>query len=199
MRLFTKPSEQQICHFLERQTRLPFSYKEVGATAGETPSAFDRDHNRVRLGTGPDAFAAARKAIAQWGMFPAWTEIHPAQTKIETGNVVVMLTRIFGFWWMNACRIVYVIDEAESVRRFGFAYGTLPGHVEMGEERFTVEHEVNDEVWYDLLAFSKPRHPLVRLGYPLARRLQKRFVIDSQAAMRRIAIEAPRDGTGGPA
>jgi uncharacterized protein (UPF0548 family) len=34
-----------------------------------------------------------------------------------------------------------------------------------GEERFTVEWRCQDDsLWYDLLAFSLPRHPLARLG-----------------------------------
>ena len=55
---------------------------------------------------------------------------------------------------MNACRIVYVIDEQGSSERYGFAYGTLPDHMERGEERFTVEFDTDDQtVWYDLYAF----------------------------------------------
>ena len=88
-----------------------------------------------------------------------------------------------GVWWLNACRIVYVIDEAAPFRRFGFAYGTLPDHAERGEERFTVEWRDDDSVWYDLLAFSQPRHWLARLGYPLTRHYQKCFGLDSLAAM----------------
>ncbi len=54
------------------------------------------------------------------------------------------------------------------------AYGTLTEHVEIGEERFIVEfdHESN-EVWYDIFAFSRPGHMLVKIGYPYSRYLQK--------------------------
>ena len=91
-----------------------------------------------------------------------------------------------GCWWLNSCRIVYVIDEQNPVWRFGFAYGTLPGHIEAGEERFLLEWSAADDiVWYDILAFSRPRHMLARLGYPLVRRMQKQFGRDSAAAMRR--------------
>jgi uncharacterized protein (UPF0548 family) len=99
---------------------------------------------------------------------------------------VAVIARLFGLWWENACRIVYVVDEEGPVQRFGFAYGTLPEYAESGEERFTVEwHEADDAVWYDILAFSLPQRHLARLGYPLARRLQRRFARDSGAAMRR--------------
>jgi uncharacterized protein (UPF0548 family) len=84
-------------------------------------------------------------------------------------------------------RIVYVIEEP---RRFGFAYGTLPGHMAIGEERFLIEWNADDDVYYDVLAFSRARHPLMKLGYPLVRRLQKRFGRESAAAMRR-ATEIP--------
>jgi Domain of unknown function (DUF1990) len=36
------------------------------------------------------------------------------------------------------CRVVCVVDEAGPTSKFGFAYGTLPGHVESGEERFLI-------------------------------------------------------------
>ena len=70
------------------------------------------------------------------------------------------------------------------MRRTGFAYGTLPAHAEIGEERFAVEWQLaDDSVWYDLYAFSRPGHLLARLGYPIARRLQRRFARESKQAM----------------
>ena len=75
--------------------------------------------------------------------------------------------RAFGTWSLSAARVVYLVEEGRPVRRFGFAYGTLPDHVETGEERFTVEwHENDDSVWYDILAFSQPQHPLIKLSSP---------------------------------
>ena len=102
---------------------------------------------------------------------------------------MAVIARLFGLWLPNACRIIYVVDEEGPVQRYGFAYGTLPGHAESGEERFTVEwHEADDAVWYDILAFSRPQQLLARLGYPLTRRLQKRFARDSAAAMQRAVV-----------
>ena len=69
-----------------------------------------------------------------------------------------MIARRFGLWWLSACRIVYVVDEAEPISRFGFAYGTLPDHAGTGEERFLVEWDrQSGEVWYEILAFSRPQ------------------------------------------
>ena len=86
---------------------------------------------------------------------------------------------------MNACRIIYVIEEHGSSEKYGFAYGTLPNHAEIGEERFTVEFHPEDKtVWYDIYAFSRPT-ALARLAYPFTRSLQKRFGRDSKAVMQR--------------
>jgi uncharacterized protein (UPF0548 family) len=184
MWFLTRPGDDEILAFRIEQARLPFTYPEVGATATGPPAGYDVDHNFIQLGTGQTVFEAACEALRHWRQFPApWTEIYPAATPLQPGYTVALLARTFGLWWLNACRIIYTIDEAAPVRRFGFAYGTLPGHVETGEERFSVEWRGDDSVWYDVLAFSRPRHLLVRLGYPLARRMQKRFARESKAAM----------------
>ena len=92
------------------------------------------------------------------------------------------------FWSLNPSRIVYTIDQppgASDTACFGFAYGTLPAHLECGEERFVIRWDAADDaVWYELRAVSKPNHPLARLGYPWARREQARFRRLSAAAMR---------------
>ena len=97
---------------------------------------------------------------------------------------MAVIARLLGLWSINACRIVYVIDEEGPVKRFSLAYGTLGKHAERGEERFTVEwNRENDTVWYDILAFSRAEQMLARMGYPLSRLLQKRFAQGSKAAM----------------
>ena len=70
---------------------------------------------------------------------------------LAPGTTVAILVHAFGLWSLNACRIVYVMDDHEDagVRRFGFAYGTLAEHAESGEERFSVEWNRSDgAVWY---------------------------------------------------
>lgn len=112
----------------------------------------------------------------------------PHGVKLEKDAVVAVKARAVGTWSLSACRVVYTINEQKPITRFGFAYGTLPDHVERGEERFLIEWSpVDDSVWYDILAFSQPRHPLVKLGSAVARKLQKRFARDSLAVMKSIA------------
>jgi uncharacterized protein (UPF0548 family) len=104
---------------------------------------------------------------------------------------VAALAHHFGFWSINFCRIVYVIDEDGPTRRYGFAYGTLREHAECCEERFSVEwNRASDVLSYEVLSFSRPGSSLTRIAYPLARRLQKQFVQNSLAAMFR-AVSSP--------
>jgi uncharacterized protein (UPF0548 family) len=187
--LVTRPSRRQIDRFLSEQRNRTFSYREVGATRRETPAGYRQDHNRVRLGEGRAAFARAVEALRSWKPFDlGWISAHPSTAPLEPGITVAVRVRHFGFWSLNASRIVYTIDDEGPIVRFGFAYGTLPDHAEQGEERFSVEwHHEDNSVWYDLFAFSRPSHPLARLGSPVARRLQRRFARDSKRAMARAA------------
>jgi uncharacterized protein (UPF0548 family) len=186
-----KPSIETIRGFITEQTKSDFSYAEVGASATTPPSGFVVDHTRVQLGEGESVFLSASAALKRWEQFNlGWVEACLTETPIQTGEVVAVLGRAVGLWWLNTCRIVYVVEEVGPITKFGFAYGTLPGHVESGEERFQVEWNRTDHtVWYDILAFSRPNHFLTRLGYPLVRRTQKQFGRDSAAAMRRATAQ----------
>lgn len=189
MLLLRTPSIDLVRRFLDRQRHLDLSYSGAGATARNPPAGYVVDHTRINLGNGEPVFRAAKAALEHWEHFRlGWMETWPPQTPIQTGEVVAVIAHAVGVWWLNACRIVDVVDEQAASRRFGFAYGTLPGHVESGEERFLLEWDQNEgSVSYDILAFSRPNHPLARIGYPFVRRLQKRFARESAAAMKRCA------------
>jgi uncharacterized protein (UPF0548 family) len=182
-----KPSAETIRRFLLEQAKLGFTYPAVGATAGTPPAGYVVDHTRIKLGDGENVFEAAKEALRRWDQFRlGWLEAGPTETPIHEGQVVAVVARAFGLWWLNACRIVSVVDQAGQVSRFGFSYGTLPDHAGTGEERFLVEwDQLENSVWYDILAFSRPNHFLTRLGYPMVRRTQKRFGRESSMVMQR--------------
>jgi uncharacterized protein (UPF0548 family) len=185
MLFLRRPTAEAIRAFLASQARLDLTYSAVGATTTNPPAGYVVDHTRMRLGAGEKVFAAAKAALERWQQFRlGWLEASPEDTPIKEGQVVAILARSIGLWWLNACRIVAVVNDEGAVKRFGFAYGTLPDHAGSGEERFLVEWDREDDsVWYDILAFSRPRHFLARLGYPVVRRTQKRFGRESAAAM----------------
>lgn len=180
-----EPTPELLDGFLARQEQRPFSYDAVGATNTHPPAGYRVNHTRCPLGQGEDVFAAACAALRSWRQFTLpWLRLYPPLAPIQAGQVVIIVARAVGLWWLNPCRIVYVIDETNGAgRRFGFAYGTLPGHAGRGEERFLVEMEPGGRVMFDVFAFSRPGHFAARLGCPLMRRYQRRFGHDSAAAM----------------
>ncbi len=191
MFLLRRPNPAQAAAFLASGQGATFTYPEVGATRADSPPAgYTVDRNRIRLGAGAEAFDRAVEALRRWKMLThEWATIAPPNAPVQVGATVAVVMRHYGFWSMNACRIVYVMDDATEidgsrVRRVGFAYGTLPEHGAVGEERFLVEwHATDDSVWFDLYAFSRPGKLLARLGYPFGRRLQRRFARAAKQAM----------------
>lgn len=191
MFLLRRPGRAHIDEFIRACRRDTFSYSEVGATReGVVPAGYVSDHTRTRIGAGAVAFGRACRALARWEMLSTgWVEPFYPPSPIEPGTAVGILVNHLGFWSLNSSRVVYMLDERTGATHCrGFAYGTLSEHAECGEERFSVEWNHDDDaVWYDLFSFSRPRHPLARLGYPITRRLQKRFARDSHAVMSRAS------------
>ena len=185
----TRPSQTGLQEFIERSRHLPLSYDPIGI-AKQSPAGFKVDQASAVIGHGQEAFERARIALTEWKHFDlGWVELWPRGAAIEPGTVVAVLVHHLGFWSLNGCRVVYGIGDMQSGTNFGFAYGTLTNHAEMGEEIFEVMLEPESEsVIYRIRAVSKPRAALARLGYPLTRILQERFRRDSLLALRR-AIE----------
>ena len=159
-----KPSPALLRRIIAERSPLDFTYAHVGATSSLPPSplhlppSFTTDHTRVELGKGATTFERAKAALGRWQQFDlGWLEAFPGDTPIRAGETVLVIARAGGLWWTNAARIVYTIDNHSNVvSRFGFAYGTLPGHVESGEERFLIEWDrETDVVHFDILAFSR--------------------------------------------
>jgi uncharacterized protein (UPF0548 family) len=77
-----------------------------------------------------------------------------------------------GFGIKFPVRVIYVVDEP---RRKGFAYGTLPGHPEDGEESWIIEHRDDDSVWITVRAFSRPANRWWWAVYPVLRVVQEYY------------------------
>jgi uncharacterized protein (UPF0548 family) len=128
-----RPTAETIDEFLATQAKLGLTYPAVGATATVPPGGYTVDHTRIKLGEGEAVFSAASAALGRWDHFRlGWLEACPPEGPIEAGAVVALLARFLGLWWLNACRVVYVVDEGGPIRRFGFACGTQPTMVGRG-------------------------------------------------------------------
>jgi len=187
MFLLGKPSDKEINDFIAAQIRFPFSYREVGATKGHnSPAGYPINRYRAELGSGRQIYKNAVKALCSWQMYALnWTQLYPSNAPIKEGEVIAALVKHLGFWSLNPCRIIYLIDEeSEKLNRYGFAFGTLPEHSEQGEEQFVIEwNKTSDTVWYELYAFARPKNWLAKIGFPFVTFLQKRFAAESYRAM----------------
>lgn len=144
-----------------------FTYPEVGATAGQLPSGYRHVQEARRVGHGVDDLETAAERLMTWRMHRLSGVVKTeGADRAEPGGEVSFR---FGPIRLR-CRVVYVIDEP--LQR-GFAYGTLKQHPECGEERFVVAMDPSTgEVWARVTAFSRPANVVVRLGDPVARRVQ---------------------------
>lgn len=181
------PKTKALDSFITLESAKIYTYPEVGATkTTETFAHYDNDYNFIELGKGTAIWQKAKVVLQNWQHFPLpWTKIYPNTTELKEGTVVVVMFRLFGIWWRNSARIVYTFDEPN---RFGFAYGTLPGHIEMGEEVFWIEQDKTGMVSYHIKAFSKPRFWLAKIGYPIARFYQRKFAKESKETMQKLVL-----------
>jgi uncharacterized protein (UPF0548 family) len=186
MFLARRPSTDDIDRFLAESRDLPLSYGRVGLIK-EMPRDRRFDEQVVAIGRGKEDFERARAALLAWKHFElGWVELFPRQARLEVGTVVAVLIHHFGFWSLNAARVLYCVGGAGGQARFGFAYGTLTNHAESGEELFEVFVDSRTgDVMYRIRAVSRPQAMLARLGQPIVRLLQARFRRDSAAAMKR--------------
>lgn len=157
------------------------TYSERGATAGRLPEGYHHLERQVGLGTGRDVFERAAAALMSWQVHRGAGLKVTADGDARPGLRVV--SRLAP--GMTApCRVVYVIDEPG---RRGFAYGTLRGHPESGEESFVVTIDKDDRVLFTVRAFTRPGSFLARAAGPAGRVAQRLVAERYLRAMRRLA------------
>jgi uncharacterized protein (UPF0548 family) len=166
------------------------------ALGGELPAGFRHDRHRVELGSGEATFLRAVAGLQSWHThrLPG-IRVLPPDTEIRPGATVIVT---LGTNWLAIaapCRIVGVVDEPT---RWGFAYGTLPGHPEEGEEAFVASIAADGTVAFEITAFSRPADTLVRLSGPLGRVLQRRAARGYARALRRFVDRSEESGGDPP-
>ena len=148
-------------------SNMPLTYPEVGATAGPPPPGYRHLGFVSQVGAGHQRFVEAAEAVMHWGMQRgAGLRVEASSDTVEVGAVVMVKMAFL----KAPCRVVYVIDEPD-VR--GFAYGTLPGHPERGEEAFMIEQGDDGSIVFSVTAFSSPASAAARAAGPLGRFVQR--------------------------
>lgn len=170
-----------------------FTYPPIGATRGPMPAGWDHDETEGPVGRGEAQARRAEDAVRRWQMFDlGWVRPHRVDVPQVAGELMAFAASTFGLWTINVCRVVYRIEEDDGVvRRTGFAYGTLPGHVLSGEERFElVWDRRTDQVTFEIRKFSRPNYAVIPWGGAMIRRVQRRFSTDAIDRIARAAQEA---------
>ena len=170
---FVRPSDSDaMSRLVEDLESAEPTYREIGATlAGKKPEGFHHDRYEDVLGQGIGAFQRAVAGLKTWKAhrLPGM-RVFPEDQVIRSGATVVVTLGTPLASVAAPCRIVGVVDGQT---RWGFAYGTLPGHPEQGEESFAVSMSPDDTVHFEIEAFSRPADPLVRLSGPIGRGIQR--------------------------
>lgn len=129
------------------------TYPDVGATtAAVLPAGYRHVQVVVTVGHGTATFERLASALRSFDLHrAAGFRVRPAGQR-ATPDLELTL----GVAWSPLrprCRVVYVVDEPT---RQGFAYGTLPGHPDSGEEAFVASIGSDDTVRFARIAFTRP-------------------------------------------
>jgi uncharacterized protein (UPF0548 family) len=175
-------------HIATRLRGVAFSYPEIGETRTELPDGYHHVHREVVVGSGRRRFDEVAGAIATWQVqLGAGLRVYASSDTIAAATVARVAVGVGPLRLKAPVRVVYVVDEAD---RRGFAYGTLVGHPESGEELFCVELRDNNTVVFAVTAFSRPHTRLARIAGQVGRLGQRAITARYLRAMR---MWVPRD------
>ncbi|WP_328941174.1 DUF1990 domain-containing protein [Streptomyces sp. NBC_00250] len=166
--------------------RPALTYREVGAT--RTPETLPEGYHHLRhsavVGHGRAAFEAAGAAVTTWRMHRATGARFLADADRAAPGVVIEISTGIGRLRLGApCTVIWTAYEND---RIGFAYGTLTGHPECGEESFIVHLEPDGTVRFAVTAFSRPSAWYTRLGGPVIPLLQRAYAQHLGRTLRRL-------------
>ncbi|WP_249714116.1 DUF1990 family protein [Rhizomonospora bruguierae] len=167
-----------------------FTYPEVGATRdGRLPAGYHHLRYR-RYVADREAFGAAAEAVLTWRVHRAAGMRMDASAERAGPGVHVTTGLGVGPLRLSApCEVVWSVDEPDEA---GFAYGTLSGHPERGEESFLVTRDGKGRVWFTVTSFSRADRWFTRLAGPGTVAFQQLYARRLAATLRNLAAGRPR-------
>ncbi|MFE0647346.1 DUF1990 family protein [Streptomyces sp. NPDC059534] len=166
--------------------RPALTYPEVGAT--RTPEALPAGYHHLRhsvaVGSGRAAFEKAGEAVTTWRMHRrSGASVRSEALRAEPGVSLEVSVGVGAVRLGAPCSVVWTAYEEN---RTGFAYGTLTGHPERGEESFIVSLEPGGTVRFTVTAFSRPAAWYTRLAGPVIPVLQLAYARRLGRTLRRL-------------
>ncbi|KAI4346866.1 hypothetical protein L6164_007730 [Bauhinia variegata] len=188
-----RPSAQNRKDCINKSGTFNYDSNYRGATAkslsslkedkGLSKEGFLLNHARVLVGSGQETFEKGKSALRSWRF--NWAFVDP-KTPIQKGLRFCVCVEEFFPWLMMPLEVMYVNERSSAKNRlpsFGFGSGTLQGHLLAGEERFSIEMDEKNQVWYEIVSFSQPANILSFVGYPYVVLRQKHFARESTRAV----------------
>jgi uncharacterized protein (UPF0548 family) len=146
----------------------PLTYPRSAMDGDHPPTGYRHVEESLRLHR-RDFDGAARDLLGWQVHDRAGLRVQASGTAAHLDTVVELRLGVGPLAIRIPCRVVEVIDEPD---RKGFAYGTLPGHPESGEERFVLERQPDGCIRFTISAVSRHATLLARLGGPVSRAFQ---------------------------
>jgi uncharacterized protein (UPF0548 family) len=179
------PDQRRLDETLREAARRDVTYRHVGSTMDPAVACYSRT---VELGR--DTLEATVEGRRTWACHRGiGATVHPEEAPIALGTTVLVVLRGGPIRLLVPTRIVAVVDEPD---RFGFAYGTLPGHPERGEEAFLIERHPDGRTTATIRVLAEGDWLIARLAAPLVRRLQRVALNRYLAALQRYAADSTR-------
>lgn len=177
---------------LRREAVQALTYRNVGMVKDGPEKGFRFAKHSTFLGRGDEIFDAAVQALRSWDVHRrAGLEVHSDSAFVRPGSTVILVARLPILLITMACRVVEKVEEED---RWGFVYGTLPLHVERGEQSFIVRKNSQGDVEFEISSLSRLGHPLALLAAPIARTLQDKAHRKYIESMRFLVCEQPLTG-----
>ena len=153
---------------------------EYSGSIDDVPPLWFVNRSEKTIGHGRDAYLRASAALGDLQCLELDWLTHRVHD-----DALAICSRQFGVvWLMNANKFIRSRD-VRGGRRSSVAWATTRRHVLCGEEQLTVRwDEANDDVSFEVLSFSRPRHLFSWVAYPYVVLQQKRFARDATAVMR---------------
>ncbi|MGI5358662.1 DUF1990 family protein [Streptomyces sp. CA-252508] len=163
-----------------------FTYPDVGATRTRPlPAGYNHLRHENPVGHGREVFETAGAAVTTWALHRrSGVRVRAGAARAEPGAAVEISLGAGPLRVAAPCEVVWAVHDED---RFGFAYGTLAGHPECGEESFVVERRADGSVWFTVTAFSRPSRWYTRAAGPLVPVFQRAYARHLGRTLAKIA------------
>ena len=167
------------------------NYPGIGSTEhGRPPEGYPCLVTQTYLGEGLALYHRVAQGILTWELQRrSGLRVRTESGVVVTGARVVSGFGVGPFRIKAPCEVVWVRRPVpgEGPQSAGFGYGTLPGHVFVGEESFVLERDAAGDVWFVVDVFSNPAARWVRALRPLVPIFQRLYIAHLARAARRLA------------